>query len=897
DYPFTVTLIAESAEGCTSTTSDTVTVYSYIEADFDIDVSEGCSPFTVNISNNSSGTEYYWFWNDSDLTLGNADSNSGAATIPVIYTNTAGGTRTDSLTLIIDNGYGCYDTLKRAIDIHSAIDAQFTFSQPDSCNESDVQFTNSTAYASNYKWNFGDGTSLETSNLTVNKTFTNNEIDDSYFKVLLTAESIEGCTDTISDIVTVYSKLIAGMSIPNSQDCPPFNSTIINTSTGNAANTYRWYVDGTEEFSSTGLADFAYTYDNTNPAIRNYTVRMESTNSHGCSDDTIATITVYEYVDAQFAIDDNDGCTPHTATFDNQTIAPATNTNYFWSFGDATSSSVFEPTHDFINSSRTTDRTFRIHLTATTENYCTDTISYTITSYHQPLASLYVSETSSCPPLDVTMNNFNSKGFDSFEWRFGDGNTDNTQDTRAYSYPNTTDNIINYTLKLWVSTNQGCTHMDSTTLNVFPAVLADFTIDDDDGCSAHVAEFMNSSSSPATQFYWNFDDGSFENKDTVFHRFVNNTYVDEIFNVRLTATSDYNCWDDTVQPVTVYAQPKALFNPTPTVQIFPESTVWLNSTSNNQTWDYLWEFNDQDNTTSTSSNETFFDYPHWGEKRIRLTLNSQTSSCMDTLSKLIVIYPPPVNADFTSNIDGGCLDDGLEVQFTAAGSVYNEEYDYSWDFGDGNTGSGQDVAHTYTSAGVYYVKMTASSQQPGAGEDYEYKTIRVYSNPIAAFEVIPNVSMIDAATLEARVEFFNQSICNDTAGCAFVWDFGDGNTSFATNVTHYYEKPPDDEIPKEYDIQLKVTNSVGCVDSLLKEREVKIIGEGAIAFPNAFTPNDDGLNDTFIPVYKGVIQYEMLVYNRWGELIFKTNDLSVGWDGKLNGEPAKPDVYVWKAQG
>ncbi|MDY6801337.1 MAG: PKD domain-containing protein, partial [Bacteroidota bacterium] len=237
---------------------------------------------------------------------------------------------------------------------------------------------------------------------------------------------------------------------------------------------------------------------------------------------------------------------------------------------------------------------------------------------------------------------------------------------------------------------------------------------------------------------------------------------------------------------------------------------------------------------------------------------------------------------------------GLEVDFVAAASIYSEVYEYTWDFGDGETGEGAEITHTYTEPGTYNVKLTATGE---GGDDYEYKKIRVYSNPEANFELLPSVTMLDAETLQARVEFYNQSSCNDTSGCSYLWDFGDGNTSFATNVTHHYEKPPDDEMPKEYDIKLVVTNSQGCVDSLIKEKAVKVIGEGEIAFPNAFTPNEDGINDVFKPVAKGVVKYELLIYNRWGELIFKTNDLKMGWNGKVGGKEAKPDVYVWKAEG
>ena len=421
-------------------------------------------------------------------------------------------------------------------------------------------------------------------------------------------------------------------------------------------------------------------------------------------------------------------------------------------------------------------------------------------------------------------------------------------------------------------------------------------IDRSNGLKGFVSEFRNASSSPATQFYWNFDDGGTETKDTVFHRFVNNSTADKVFNVQLTASSEYNCWDTITKPVTVYAQPIALFNPTPTVQTFPESTVWFNSTSNNKPWNYLWEFDDLDETTSTNSNLEYFNYGHWGVKDIKLTLKSQTSYCADSVTKSVIIYPPSVNAAFTSDIDGGCFDGGLEVEFTASASAYNEVYTYTWDFGDGSPElTGSNVPHTYEDPGVFYVKMTASSNE-GAGEDYEYKTIRVYSNPEAFFEVMPKKAMLDVSTLEARIEFYNLSECNDTAGCSYLWDFGDGSTAISRDVTHNYSPDPDD-VPVKYDITLLVSTSNGCIDSLLLPKGVEIIGEGDISFPNAFTPNDDGINDIFRPVAKGVIEYELLVYNRWGELIFQTNSLDDGWDGKLKDESAKSDVYVWKATG
>nr|MDA3953261.1 PKD domain-containing protein [Bacteroidales bacterium] len=259
----------------------------------------------------------------------------------------------------------------------------------------------------------------------------------------------------------------------------------------------------------------------------------------------------------------------------------------------------------------------------------------------------------------------------------------------------------------------------------------------------------------------------------------------------------------------------------------------------------------------------------------------------------LVILPPLVNADFVTDIDEACLNEGVAVIFTAAQSAFDEEYKYIWDFGDGSdTETGRIVSHVFETAGIYFVKLTAKSTEIGreGDEDYVYKTIRVYPNPFANLEVSPKISMLNS-DLVARVEFFNLSECNDTSGCSYVWDFGDGNTAISQDVTHNYT-----EIGV-YDVSLLVVSANGCRDSILLEDEVQIIGEGDIKFPNAFTPNGDGLNDTFKPVSKGVIKYEMYVYNRWGELIFTTKDLGAGWSGKINGDLAKPDVYVWKAEG
>ena len=908
--PFNVKLGVISDRGCEDSTVAQISVLPYVIADFDINISEGCSPLSVIITNNSTaGTtgSYEWYWNDDDLVI---DSTLSDLSFSKIFYHNLGGTKIYKLKLVADNGLGCRDSITRDITVHSSIVANFTFSQPDSCTTSDVAFNSNTTFpaASKYSWNFGDGSYLTTTSSTANKQFTNNTTNDYPFFVTLSVETAEGCTDVYSDNVTVYSRVIADFSIPIKADCPPFENAVIeNTSTGNNSNTYEWFVDENAEYTSTGLSNFVRTYDNSNPAIRNYEIRLLATNPHGCTSEYIDTITVYEYVEASYSMNIDNGCTPLDIVFTDLSSVPAS-TKYTWNFGDGASSGLSDPTHKFYNSSRTTDLTRRIDLTVQSPNYCSDDTFMTVDIYHQPLANFYIDKTSSCPPLVSTLVS-NSEGEDMFEWRFDDGNPNNTTDANlTYSWPNTDIDVIQtYNLELWVGTTEGCMDSTSLGLSVFPFVVADFTIDNNAGCSPlEGVNFTNTSTSPATQFFWSFGDGSTTNLENPTHDFANITSTDRVYDVFLQASSEYNCNDTITKQVTVYVQPDAEFYADPTLLTFPDNIVGIDNKTNSGPFDYYWEFGNIDLTTSVVEEPNSFEYGHWGEKIIELSVTSQTNTnCFDYYVDTITILPPLVNAAFTTNIDGGCADDGLDVEFTAQSSAYAEDYSYEWDFGDGGTGTGQYITHTFEESGAYYVKMTAKSNE-GGGEDYEYKTIRVYSNPEALFEAMPTLAMLDPVNLTARVKFYNLSECNDTSGCSYVWHFGDDETAISRDVTHYYSPDPDDDFVDlgdgengiVYDIKLVVTTAHGCKDSLTLYDEVKIIGAGTIAFPNAFNPNSAFSNNaTFKPVSDGVIKYELLIYNRWGELIFTTKDLNAGWDGTINGSIAKPDVYVWKAIG
>lgn len=142
-----------------------------------------------------------------------------------------------------------------------------------------------------------------------------------------------------------------------------------------------------------------------------------------------------------------------------------------------------------------------------------------------------------------------------------------------------------------------------------------------------------------------------------------------------------------------------------------------------------------------------------------------------------------------------------------------------------------------------------------------------------------------------QIQFTNATTSADT----YTWNFGDGNTSGQMDPAHIFTEVG------YYQVTLFAKNSNGCTD--VTDKTITVIAD--VQFANAFTPNPNGSNggaydkndysnDVFFPFARGVVEYDMMIFNRWGELIFRSNDINVGWDGYFNGKLCQQDTYVWK---
>jgi gliding motility-associated-like protein len=259
------------------------------------------------------------------------------------------------------------------------------------------------------------------------------------------------------------------------------------------------------------------------------------------------------------------------------------------------------------------------------------------------------------------------------------------------------------------------------------------------------------------------------------------------------------------------------------------------------------------------------------------------NGCTASSTVQVIVNPKPV-ASFTGDVNTGCAPvcaDFDDLSALASGSITS----WSWDFGDSNTSTVQDpAAHCYTNAGVYSVQLIVTSAAGCADTITISNLISVLAVPAAAFGYDPH----EITTLAPLIQFSDSS-ANATA---WLWNFGDASSSTSSDQHPSFTY----DAAGCYPVSLIVSNSAGCADTA--EQLVCIAPEVTLYVPNAFTPNSNGHNDVFIPVGTGISEsgYHLMIYDRWGNLVFETKNCYEGWDGRKRGHSdlCQMDTYVWK---
>jgi gliding motility-associated-like protein len=189
----------------------------------------------------------------------------------------------------------------------------------------------------------------------------------------------------------------------------------------------------------------------------------------------------------------------------------------------------------------------------------------------------------------------------------------------------------------------------------------------------------------------------------------------------------------------------------------------------------------------------------------------------------------------------------------------------------------------YFSPGAYTMQLEVKGTN-GCVAKGNYSR-QVYPKPIADFvfnPINPTINEDDVVTFKDATSYGDPTQWT----WYFLTETKNTITKFGNETTYKYTEAG------TYPISLVVTNKYGCIDTVVKS--IVVADDYGLFIPNAFTPNNDGINDTFVPKGHGIKSYTLVIFDRWGEQIYKTNHFENGWDGYYKGELSKSDVYTWK---
>jgi len=751
---YTVTLNASNAYGYNVSAPIPVTVLEPPAADFTANVTEGNMPLAVQFTDESAGNVTTWDWNFGDGTWFNT-TNPAERNATHTYTNPG----TFTVILNASNTYGfSVKTETNYITVLTPPAAAFTANVTEGNMPLAVQFTDESAgNVTAWDWNFGDGAWFNTTNPAERNT-THIYANPGAYTVSLNASNAYGFSvKTETDYVTVLAPPVAGFTANVTEGNKPLAVQFTDTSMGNVT---AWDWDFGDGNTST-VQHPAHTYTGTGT----FTVTLNASNVYGFSVKTeVGYITVLAPPAADFTTNVTEGNAPLAIQFTDTSTGNVT--AWDWDFGDGTlfnTTNLAErnATHTYANAG-----TYIVTLNASNTYGYNVSAPIPVTVLEPPTAGFTANVTEGNMPLSVQFTDTSIGNVTAWAWDFGDGNT-STVKSPTHTYTG----AGNYSVTLNASNAYGFSvKTEVSYITVLAPPTAGFTANVTEGNAPLAVQFTDNSTGNVTAWDWDFGEGTWFNTTNPVERNATHTYTSAgNYTIILNASNAYGFSVKTeVSYITVLAPPAADFTANVTEGNAPLAIQFTDTSTGNVTaWD--WDFGDGETSTDQYPVHTYATADNY---TVTLNASNTYGFSVKTETNYITVLAPPVAA-FTTNVTEGNMP--LSVQFTdnSTGNVTA----WDWDFGDGNTSADQHPTHTYASAGNYTVILNASNAY-GFAIKTETKYITVLESPAAAF-----IANVTEGNMPLPVRFTDKSAGNVTA---WVWDFGDGNTSTVQSPTYTY---------------------------------------------------------------------------------------------------------------
>lgn len=921
---YTITLQVTNQFMCSASTSVQIYVTTRPISVFTLLDDEGCAPFELMISNQSSGDDISYEWNINNTTYTNA-------TPPSVILD---GITKDSvfvISLAVTNQCGTV-SYEDSILVHPYPLVDFGVSEQSGCSPLTLDFANSSLGApTTFFWDMGNG-NIYTDSIPPAQTYTTLPEQITTYSILFVGTNMCG-TDSLIKEVTIYPPdITAFIESPGLSLCQYDTLVLTAYSTPGAINTWKLMApDGTLSGASGDIAYFDMSQAGT------YTAILYASRCGSDTDTVIVTVLPAPFVDFDLP---SFACEGSQVNFTNLGIGIG---NVSWDYGDG----ITDPSGSHIYD---TEGIFTVTLTAfSLVNNCPFSVSKTIRIIGLPTASFVPSVLSGCEPLEISFVNNSTPG-SNFDWSFGDMTSNSTTQNPTHTFQQEGTFQVNLTVydsfgcfadtsvlniivhpkpdskfifpiqkychrydsipftnlstgsvgQEWIIENKtfitqnmtwlpsdsgafsvtlvamstfGCIDSSSSVIDILPSPTSNFIVDNESGCEDLTINFTNLSVA-STQYIWDLKNGtSSVEKDLAYTFTKPGTY-----EVNLISLTDNGCPSDTTaKTITVHPKPLADFViQKDSVCGVPMFVNFLNNSTDNL--DNIWSING----IVTSQDPTFANvFTTAATNDISLIVQNEFL-CADTIYKSVDIYLQPI-ANFDV-INQACEGDVIIIENNSSDAL-----SYIWDIQNQGNTTLDEPELIFEKSGTYFIKLIAVYNEFCKDTFSLATSIRIYDSPSADFDYQSDYE----DNILGDVRFSNLSIDYDRS----FWDFGDGNGSEEDSPIHEYD------INRNLLVTLIAYNDNGgqftCVDSIVKP----VAPEWITTFfaPNALSP-EFGYGDVkvFKPVGVGLAAYKISVYSPWGQAVWTSDKLeqtspSEVWDGIYENDIVPQGAYSWIA--
>jgi gliding motility-associated-like protein len=743
--------------------------------------------------------------------------------------------------------------------IVDSIFPKFSSNKKNLCLLNEVVYSDSTDNEGwQYIWTFGDGAIPASANTRGPHTVKYSTPGKK--TVSLTIDGFEKMIDSFI-VIHQYPNLSISSNINDTSLCINESFQLQTNDANNVFNKHQWYFNG-------GLI-----VDSIQSTLSRLNVTMSDSGSYTviassdyCSDTVSQIITIHQMPLVDFDINIANQCQKNNAfEFTNKTTISNSSLTYTWLFDDNTSSTNIYPSKSYSSFG-----VYDVKLIALSNHLCSDSISKTVNVFENAVPDFDIEDDSMCfNENGFVFNNSSSLSTPilDYEWQFGDGTSSMLENPSIKKYANFANQ---YLVKLITNTPESCRDTVSKVVYINPSPIADFSISNDKQCLLGNNFVFNNSSSISSGTMtsdWSFGDASFSNLQSPQHTYSNFGNYD----IQLIAISNYLCKDTIVKSVDVYQMPLADFTINDTDQClldnsFDFTDISIAGTGHTRTWTILPNTNlsNSANVNHLFSEEGMFD--------VQLIVTS-SNLCKDTIVKNVLVVSSP---EFT--IDGSikfCLNEPIVLNANST----DADLVYSWKLGNTPVYIGNPLIDNFPKVGAYSLNIKAINSL--GCETVVDIANRVVVNALPVPLMDTSVRVLDEG-IEVTFKDITPVVVNNRAWSTTPIVQNGNSQQLIMNLT--------DSV--RLNVLLMVTDTNNCSGSTTKSYFLTI--PNRYYFPSSFSPNGDGFNDVFkISGYNKVNYFELEIYNRWGELVFKTNDPVLGWDGKSKGELVQQGDYIY----